>query len=78
MGWDVRHMNCYEMVWNGTEKYVPWTNLDIYTPSQWYMAVRLTKLTQPKYEIIEMNTCNVLGFKEVAEEIFTNRKSADD
>ena len=36
------------------------------------------KRTQPKYEVIEVNTSDVLDFKEVADECFTNRKSTDD
>ena len=52
--------------------------LDMNIPSEWYTAVRLSKRTQLKYEVIEVNTSNVLDFKEVADECFTNRKSTDD
>ena len=34
-------------------------HLDIYTPSEWYNAVRLTKHAQPKYEVIEVNAFDV-------------------
>ena len=51
---------------------------DINIPLEWYPAVRLSKRTQLKYEVIEMNTSDVLDFKEVADECFTNRKSTDD
>ena len=37
----------------------------INVPSKWYTAVRVTKHTQPKYEIIEVNTSDVVDFKEV-------------
>ena len=47
-------------------------------PSEWYTAVRLSKRTQLKYEVIEVNTYDVLDFKEIADECFTNRKSTDD
>ena len=29
MGWDGTGMNCYGMGWDGKEKYVPWTILNI-------------------------------------------------
>ena len=29
ISWDGVGINCYEMGWDGTEKYVPWTNLAI-------------------------------------------------
>ena len=45
---------------------------DMNTPSEWYTAVCLTKRAQPKYEIIEVNTSDVLDFKEVGDECFTN------
>ena len=51
---------------------------DMNIPSEWYIAVCLSKRTQLKYEVIEMNTSDVLNFKEVADECFTNRKSTDD
>ena len=51
---------------------------NIYTPSEWYTAVRLAKRTQPIYEVIEVNTSDVLNFKEVADDCLTNRKSTDD
>ena len=53
-------------------------HLDINIPSEWYTAVRFAKRTQLKYEVIEVNTSDVLDFKEVADECFTNRKSTDD
>ena len=45
---------------------------DMNIPLEWYPAVRLSKRTQLKYEVIEMNTSDVLDFKEVADECFTN------
>ena len=51
--------------------------LDMNIPSNWYTAVRLSKRTQLKYESIEVNTSDVLDFKEVADECSTNRKSTD-
>ena len=51
---------------------------DMNIPSEWYTAVRLSKRTQLKYEVIEVNTSDVFDFEEVADECVTNRKSTDD
>ena len=39
--------------------------LDMNIPSEWYTAVRLSKRTQLKHEVIEVNTSDALDFKEV-------------
>ena len=51
---------------------------DMNIPSEWYTAVHFAKCTQLKYEVVEVNTSDVLDFKEVADECFMNRKSTDD
>ena len=52
MGWDGTGMNCYGMGWDGTEKYVPWTSLEILYQPQ--------KLFQ-----IWLNNCRDIGFQIV-------------
>ena len=42
-------------------------------PSEWYTAACLSKRAQLKYEVIEVNTFDVLDFKKVADECFINR-----
>ena len=51
---------------------------DMNISSEWYTAVHFAKCTQLKYEVIEVNTCNVLDVKEAADECFINKKSTDD
>ena len=34
MAWDGTGMNCYKMEWDGTEKYVPWTETEYYISMQ--------------------------------------------
>lgn len=51
---------------------------DIYSPTQWYAAVRMAKRTQPKYEVTEVGTEDVFDLKMMTGEGLAKRNMADD
>ena len=44
-------------------------NIKLYTPDQWYGAVRSARVTKQPFEVIEMNHGDFIDFKAMSEEV---------
>lgn len=51
---------------------------DMYCPNEWMTAVANSKITQPKYEVIEMSTSDFKDFKDLSVQTVGNRNKTPD
>ena len=57
------HMEC-DSVHATIEKFVK--NKDLFTPAQWYAAIRMAKVNRPHYEVKEISQAEIFDFKPLA------------